>query len=61
MPQTALLFLIAALAISGLPPFNGFISEFLIYSGLYNWLPSAAGGILITVIFTVLALVLIGD
>lgn len=36
MPQTALLFLIAALAICGLPPFNGFISEFLIYSGLFN-------------------------
>ncbi len=36
MPQTALLFLVAALAICGLPPFNGFISEFLIYSGLFN-------------------------
>lgn len=36
MPQTALLFLIAALAICGLPPFNGFISEFLIYSGLFK-------------------------
>jgi len=60
MPQTAFLFLIAALAISGLPPFNGFISEFLIYSGLYNWLPNAASGILITVIFSILALVLIG-
>ena len=34
MPQTALLFLIGALAIGGVPPFNGFISEFLIYSGL---------------------------
>lgn len=38
MPQTAILFLIAALAICGLPPFNGFISEFLIYSGLFNGL-----------------------
>ena len=34
MPQTGLLFLIGALAIGGIPPFNGFISEFLIYSGL---------------------------
>ncbi len=34
MPQTALLFLIGAIAIGGIPPFNGFISEFLIYSGL---------------------------
>jgi hydrogenase-4 component B len=36
LPQTAFLFLVAALAICGLPPFNGFISEFLIYSGLFN-------------------------
>jgi formate hydrogenlyase subunit 3/multisubunit Na+/H+ antiporter MnhD subunit len=36
MPQTALLFLLGALSICGLPPFNGFVSEFLIYSGLFN-------------------------
>jgi formate hydrogenlyase subunit 3/multisubunit Na+/H+ antiporter MnhD subunit len=36
MPHTAFLFLIASLAICGLPPFNGFISEFLIYSGLIS-------------------------
>lgn len=36
MPRAAGLFLVAALAICGLPPFNGFISEFLIYSGLFN-------------------------
>jgi NADH:ubiquinone oxidoreductase subunit 5 (subunit L)/multisubunit Na+/H+ antiporter MnhA subunit len=36
MPHTAILFLVAALAICGLPPFNGFISEFLIYSGLFH-------------------------
>jgi hydrogenase-4 component B len=34
MPRTAVVFLIAAIGICGLPPFNGFISEFLIYSGL---------------------------
>ncbi len=34
MPRTGIVFLIAAIAISGLPPFNGFLSEFLIYSGL---------------------------
>jgi hydrogenase-4 component B len=33
MPHTAVLFLIGALAIGGLPPLNGFISKFLIYSG----------------------------
>ncbi len=36
MPKTSLLFLLASLAICGLPPFNGFISEFLIYSGLFT-------------------------
>ena len=34
MPHTAVIFLFAAIGICGLPPFNGFISEFLIYSGL---------------------------
>ena len=36
MPKTALFFLLGALAICGLPPFNGFISEFLIYSGIFK-------------------------
>ena len=36
MPQTAVLFLIGAIAIGGLPPLNGFISEFLIYNGFLN-------------------------
>lgn len=36
MPHTAFLFLIGALAIGGLPPFNGFISEFLLYSGMFE-------------------------
>ncbi len=60
MPQTALLFLIAAIAISGIPPFNGFISEFLIYSGFYVWMQNSLLGQLMAVIFSVLALVLIG-
>lgn len=34
MPQTALLYLTGSLAMGGLPPFNGFISEFLLYSGI---------------------------
>jgi hydrogenase-4 component B len=36
MPITALSFLIGGIAISALPPFNGFASEFLIYSGLFT-------------------------
>jgi len=38
MPLTFLCFLIGAVAICGLPPLNGFISEFFIYLGLYNHL-----------------------
>jgi formate hydrogenlyase subunit 3/multisubunit Na+/H+ antiporter MnhD subunit len=34
MPKTAVLFLVGAVAIGGLPPLNGFVSEFVIYSGL---------------------------
>ncbi len=60
MPQTAVLFLIAAVAICGLPPLNGFISEFLIYGGLYNWLFSANLISLIIFVFTLTGLVLIG-
>lgn len=34
MPATALCFLVGALAISGLPPLNGFVSEWLTYQAL---------------------------
>jgi formate hydrogenlyase subunit 3/multisubunit Na+/H+ antiporter MnhD subunit len=60
MPHTALLFLFAAVAICGLPPLNGFASEFLIYAGLYNWLYSADLISLIAIVFSVGGLVLIG-
>lgn len=40
MPVSAFSFLCGALAIGGLPPFNGFISEFLIYSGLLEGVKS---------------------
>ena len=36
MPQTALLFLVGAIAISAIPPFNGFASEYQIYQSLLN-------------------------
>lgn len=38
MPVTGALFLVGALAICGLPLFNGFISEFIIYYGLFQGL-----------------------
>ena len=39
MPWTALSFLLGGVAISALPPLNGFTSEFLIYSGLFTGEP----------------------
>jgi len=53
MGTTAATFLIAAAAISGLPPLNGFVSEFLIYLGSFTCLsgssisPAWAGAIVI--------------
>jgi len=60
MPWTASLFLIASIAICGLPPLNGFISEFLIYSGLFSWMQCAQMGVTTGAVFSVLALVMIG-
>jgi len=60
MPWTAALFLIASIAICGLPPMNGFISEFLIYSGLFGWMQGAEPGVTTGAVFSILALVMIG-
>jgi hydrogenase-4 component B len=60
MPQTSFLFLVAAIAICGLPPLNGFISEFLIFGGIYNWLFSASLISLIAIVFALVGMVLIG-
>jgi formate hydrogenlyase subunit 3/multisubunit Na+/H+ antiporter MnhD subunit len=60
MPYTAALFLVAALAITGLPPFNGFVSEFLIYSSMYTGMTS--GDLSFSMIFLccIFALVMVG-
>jgi len=42
MPWTASLFALGAVAISGLPPLNGFVSEWLVYLGLFD--ATMAGG-----------------
>ena len=60
MPKTAALFLTGSIAICGLPPFNGFISEFLIYFGMFKSL-SVHHFICITVtLFAISGLALIG-
>jgi NADH:ubiquinone oxidoreductase subunit 5 (subunit L)/multisubunit Na+/H+ antiporter MnhA subunit len=40
MPKTAAIFLVGSIAIGGLPPFNGFVSEFVIYMGLLEGISS---------------------
>ena len=60
MRYTSYAFLIGALAISGIPPFNGFISEFLIYNGIIGHLAGSVFIISILSVASIIALVLIG-
>lgn len=60
MPKTAILFLVAAIAICGLPPLNGFVSEFLIFGGLYESLFSSDLVSLIAMVFALGGFVFIG-
>jgi hydrogenase-4 component B len=60
MPWTAGCFLVGAVAICGLPPLNGFISEFLIYLGLFGTLGSGEGTALAGTAFAVPALAMVG-
>ncbi|MEI8371512.1 MAG: proton-conducting transporter membrane subunit [Planctomycetota bacterium] len=60
MPRTALCFLLGAAAICGLPPLNGFVSEFLIYLGLFSTLGIDHGASCVAVAFVAPALALIG-
>ena len=60
MPYTAIFFLIGSLAICGLPPFNGFISEYLIYLGMFKSLSAVSLYQSILLIGTIVSLSLIG-
>ncbi|MFM9908114.1 MAG: proton-conducting transporter membrane subunit [Chitinophagaceae bacterium] len=60
MRYTSFAFLIGALAISGIPPFNGFISEYLIYNGVINHLSDSVFIIGIICVACMLSLVMIG-
>jgi hydrogenase-4 component B len=44
LPYTALLFGIGAVAICGLPPLNGFVSELMIYLGFFRGIQGEGGG-----------------
>ena len=60
MPWTATLFLIGAVAISGLPPLNGFVSEFLIFLGAFKGGISTAGPVAVPLLAVIAGLALIG-
>lgn len=60
MKHTAFLFLIASLAICGLPPFNGFVSEFFIYNGFFNGLQTPDKTLLSWIVFGLFGLSVIG-
>ncbi len=60
MNATSITFLIGALAISGIPPFNGFISEFLIYNGIIINFTQSGFSMSLAALSAFVSLVLIG-
>jgi len=60
MPRTGAGFLIGAVAICGLPPLNGFISELLIYVGLLRATNAAQGALSLVFALSAVALAFIG-
>ena len=60
MPYTAIFFLFAAVAICAFPPLNGFVSEFMIYSGLFYMLNINSSTLFIPTILAIASLALVG-
>lgn len=60
MPWMAVVFLVGAVAISGLPPLNGFVSEFLIFLGAFKGGISTSGPVAVPLVVVVAGLALIG-
>lgn len=60
MPKSAILFLIGSIAICGLPPLNGFISEFLVYFAMLKGLLINNFFSTTTLIFAIAGLALVG-
>ncbi|MBL3539556.1 proton-conducting transporter membrane subunit [Aminivibrio sp.] len=57
MPYTTFMFVIAAAAISGLPPFNGFVSKLFIYESSFAVHPSLAVVAIMTSVLTLASFV----
>ena len=60
MPCTGAMFIIGSVAICGLPPFNGFISEILIYAGMLLGVPASEINLFIVLVVSIAALALAG-
>lgn len=60
MPVTAFFFLCGSLAIGALPPFNGFISEFLLYSGLVEGIKAENVQFNLLMILSIAVLAIVG-
>ena len=60
MPLTALCFIVGGVSICALPPFNGFVSEFLIYFSFIKALDINNFGAFIVILFAFAALALVG-
>lgn len=60
MPATATCFLIGAVAICGLPPLNGFVSELMIYLGLFKTIQAEPPSIVSAAAFAAPGLALVG-
>ncbi len=60
MPVTGVAFMAGAAAICALPPFNGFVSEWLIYSGLFHGSLQGPGAVRAALFVTIPVLALVG-
>jgi formate hydrogenlyase subunit 3/multisubunit Na+/H+ antiporter MnhD subunit len=60
MPWTGATFLVGAVAIAGLPPLNGFVSEFLIFWGAFKGGTLFGGAIAVSLLALIAGLALIG-
>lgn len=60
MPKTATLFVLGSVAICGLPPFNGFISEILIYYGMLRGVLNSNITMLILLVIAIAGLAMVG-
>jgi formate hydrogenlyase subunit 3/multisubunit Na+/H+ antiporter MnhD subunit len=60
MPVTGTVFLVGALSVAALPPFNGFVGEWLLLQGLLHGLPTSNTSVVISISVAVAALALTG-